>query len=51
MLNLVFCLIQSMKFSEQLKAGYVSGSVLGVKDIIVDKKGSIFVLTGSEMSF
>ena len=51
-MNLVFCLIQSMKFNEQqLKADYVSGSVLGVKDIIVDKKGSIFVLMGSEMSF
>ena len=32
----------SVKISEQLKADSMSGTALGIKDIIVDKKDNIF---------
>ena len=32
----------SVKFSERLKAGSVSGTALGIKGIIVDKKDNVF---------
>ena len=32
----------SVKFSEQLKADSMSGTALGIKDIIVDTKDNIF---------
>lgn len=32
----------SVKFSEQVKAGSVSGTALGIKGIIVDKKDNVF---------